>query len=167
MVAVTLARNGIFFLVAWETMSSLCAYALVSWITSAETRRAGWIYLIASHAGTGRAARAFVLLETHSLPSRARSYPARLRARCCTALAGFGVKAGIVPFHVWLRRRTPPSVPRVGAHVRRDGEARLRAALLRVALVLGGVPSAFGLSLAALGLAGALLGIALSRSSAI
>jgi hydrogenase-4 component B len=36
--------------------------------------------------------------------------------------------------------------------------------LLRVVLVLGGVSSAFGLSLAALGLAGALLGIALSLS---
>ena len=49
---VAIARNAVLFLVAWEVMA-LSAYVLVTFEhEKAEVRRAGWVYLIATHIGT-------------------------------------------------------------------------------------------------------------------
>jgi formate hydrogenlyase subunit 3/multisubunit Na+/H+ antiporter MnhD subunit len=163
MIAVTLARNGILFLVAWETMS-LCAYVLVSFDHErAEARRAGWIYLIASHAGTAALLALFVLLGDSFGGERAAvAAGASTTTLLALALVGFGVKAGIVPLHVWLPEAHAAAPSHVSALMSGAMVKLGYYGLLRVVLVLGGVSSAFGLSLAALGLAGALLGIALS-----
>ncbi len=165
MIAVTLARNGILFLVAWETMS-LCAYLLVTFEHErAEARRAGWIYLVASHMGTAALLALFVLLGDSlggasgtALTSAAAS-PGTLLA---LALVGFGVKAGIVPLHVWLPEAHAAAPSHVSALMSGAMVKLGYYGLLRVVWLLGGAPAAFGLSLAALGLVGALLGIALS-----
>jgi formate hydrogenlyase subunit 3/multisubunit Na+/H+ antiporter MnhD subunit len=167
MVTVTLARNGILFLVAWETMS-LCAYVLVSFDhESAEAGRAGWIYLIASHAGTAALLGLFVLLGDSLGAERGgalSSAGASTGTLLALALVGFGVKAGIVPLHVWLPEAHAAAPSHVSALMSGAMVKLGYYGLLRVVLVLGGVPSAFGLSLAALGLVGALLGISLSLS---
>ena len=167
MVAVTLARNGLLFLVAWEAMS-LCAYVLVTFDWErAEARRAGWIYLVASHAGTAALLALFVLLgdslgaERGGALASAGTSGGLLLA---LALFGFGVKAGIVPLHVWLPEAHSAAPSHVSALMSGAMVKLGYYGLLRVVLVLGGAPPAFGLSLAALGLAGALLGIALSLS---
>src|SRR5262249_19389612 len=49
MAVVVLARNGVLFLVAWEAMA-VTSFFLVSYRhQEAEARRAGWVYLIATH----------------------------------------------------------------------------------------------------------------------
>src|SRR5438876_9744264 len=51
MMRVVLARNVLTFLVFWEVMS-LASYFLVMTDTERdETRRAGWVYLVMTHAG--------------------------------------------------------------------------------------------------------------------
>jgi hydrogenase-4 component B len=167
MMAVTLARNGILFLVAWETMS-LCAYVLVSFdYERAEVQRAGWVYLIASHAGTAALLALFVLLGD-SLGGGAGAAAGGAAASPATllglALLGFGVKAGIVPLHVWLPEAHAAAPAHVSALMSGAMVKLGYYGLLRVVLLLGGARPAFGLSLAALGLLGALVGIALSLS---
>ncbi|MFI5315169.1 MAG: proton-conducting transporter membrane subunit [Myxococcota bacterium] len=164
MIAVTLARNGILFLVSWETMS-LCAYVLVSFEHErSEVRRAGWIYLIASHAGTAALLALFVLLGDALAGEAASGTGAGTSKLIALALVGFGVKAGIVPLHVWLPEAHSAAPSHVSALMSGAMVKLGYYGLLRVVLVLGGAPAGFGLVLAALGISGALLGISLSLS---
>jgi hydrogenase-4 component B len=62
MVMVVVARNGLIFLMAWELMS-LSAYFLVTFEHERdEARRAGWVYLVATHLGAAFLFAMFVLL---------------------------------------------------------------------------------------------------------
>src|SRR5262249_57181227 len=63
MVLVVVARNGVLFLVAWEVMA-VTSYFLVTFEGEKDSvRRAGWIYLIATHLGTAFLLALFVLLR--------------------------------------------------------------------------------------------------------
>jgi len=167
MIAVPLARNGVLFLVAWETMS-LCAYVLVSfehW--HAEARRAGWIYLIASHVGTAALLALVALLGDGFSASRGAGLAASgagAATICALALLGFGVKAGLVPLHVWLPEAHAAAPSHVSALMSGAMVKLGYYGLLRMVWLLGGVSLSFALVLAVLGLAGALVGIALSLS---
>lgn len=66
MVMVLIARTALLFLMAWEVMS-LAAYFLVTFEhEKADVRRAGWVYLIATHLGAAFLFLAFVLLGWHA-----------------------------------------------------------------------------------------------------
>ena len=66
MVMVVLARTALLFLVSWEVMS-LSAFFLVTFEhEKAEVRRAGWVYLVATHLGVAFLFAAFVLLGRHA-----------------------------------------------------------------------------------------------------
>jgi hydrogenase-4 component B len=106
---VFVARNTIFFLVGWEVMA-LSAFFLVSAEEEKkkEARAAGWLYLIATHAATLALFALFALLrhvagsfDLAPLPAGVAGSPAG-RAIFLLALAAFGTKAGLMPFHVWL-----------------------------------------------------------------
>jgi len=117
------AANAFFFLVAWEVMA-LSAYCLVSFEhEKAEARRAGVLFLIMSHAGTALLLIAFFLLATaggsldftsfHLLASR---LPAvQQGAVFLLFFAGFGVKAGIIPLHIWLPEAHPVAPSNISA----------------------------------------------------
>ncbi len=96
--------NGLHFLFAWEGFA-LSAYFLITLDNRhAAVRRAGWLYLAASHAGTmvlfaffsAMAAKTgtWILGPMHSNPELAPLF--------WLALFGFGVKAGMFPLHIWL-----------------------------------------------------------------
>ena len=121
--AVFTAANVFFFLVAWEVMA-LSAYCLVSFEhEKAETRRAGVLFLVMSHAGTGLLLIAFLMLASasgsldfasfHLLASK---LPLE-RQGVVFALffLGFGVKAGIIPIHVWLPAAHPVAPSNISA----------------------------------------------------
>jgi hydrogenase-4 component B len=120
---VFLADNAFFFLIAWEIMA-LSAYCLVSYEhEKEETRRAGVLYFVMSHIGTGCIMLGFLLLfqasgsysfETFQLLGD--SMPAGKRnAAFLLFLVGFGVKAGIVPLHTWLPAAHPVAPSNVSA----------------------------------------------------
>src|SRR5205809_1815656 len=103
------AGNAFFFLIAWEIMA-LTAYCLVSFEhEQAETRNAGVLYFIMSHVGTGCLILGFLLLFQNSGDYGFRSFhalgekmsPTQRNAVFLLFLGGFGVKAGIVPLHIW------------------------------------------------------------------
>lgn len=117
------ASNVFLFLLAWEVMA-LAAYCLVSFEhEKEETRKAGTLFLIMSHAGTGLLLIAFLTLATaggslafqdfHFLIS---SLPPVVQAAVIGMFfLGFGVKAGVIPIHVWLPAAHPVAPSNISA----------------------------------------------------
>ncbi|HQL79401.1 MAG TPA: hydrogenase 4 subunit B [Verrucomicrobiota bacterium] len=121
---VFVASNAFFFLIVWEIMA-LTAYCLVSFEhKEAETRNAGVLFFIMSHLGTGCLILGFLLLfqaagqalgsygpDAYSFESfralGSNLSPGRRDAAFLLFLVGFGVKAGIVPLHIWLPAAHP------------------------------------------------------------
>ena len=106
MVVVTTASNTLLFLVAWEGMTLFSFALVVSEHESLTVRRAGLLYLVAAHVATAALLILFVALgsppgwEGGLLGGARIALPAG--ALFALALIGFGTKAGVVPFHIWL-----------------------------------------------------------------
>jgi hydrogenase-4 component B len=108
--AVFTASNAFFFLIAWEMMA-LAAYCLITFEHQKEvTRQAGVLFFVMSHAGTGCLLIGFLLLNSHAGSLEFSSIAAsstKLTGSSQVAVfllffVGFGVKAGIIPLHIWL-----------------------------------------------------------------
>ena len=106
MALVVIARDGVLFLIAWEIMALAAYFAATVEDDRKEVRRAGWIYLVATHAGTlcllaffagWRRATGSFLLDAAPGMQAAPAGPLFV-----LALVGFGFKAGLMPAHVWL-----------------------------------------------------------------
>jgi hydrogenase-4 component B len=120
---VFVASDVFFFLVAWEVMA-LAAFCLVTYEhEKPEARRAAVVFLIMSHAGTGLLLAAFLVLagfgntldfaRFHLLASQLP--PAERDAIFVLFFLGFGVKAGIVPLHIWLPDAHPVAPSNISA----------------------------------------------------
>jgi len=120
---VFLADNAFFFLIAWEIMA-LSAYFLVSFEhEKEESRNAGVLFFVMSHIGTGCLILGFLLLfQTsggygfegfHAIGATMAAGPRN--AAFLLFLVGFGVKAGIVPLHIWLPVAHPAAPSNVSA----------------------------------------------------
>lgn len=169
MILVVIARTAFLFLLAWEVMS-LSAYFLVTFEhEKAEVRRAGWIYLVATHLGMAFLFATFVLLGRHAgtlefdgfqtMSPLATGWAGLL---FILALIGFGAKAGLVPFHVWLPEAHPAAPSHVSALMSGVMIKMGLYGLLRILTFLGQPAPWWGLTLAGLGLLTALVGIALA-----
>lgn len=153
--------NGLHFLFAWEAFA-LAAYFLITLDHGrGEARKAGWLYLAASHAGTMALFAFFSALaaRTGSWQLGPVHAQAGLAPLFWLALAGFGVKAGMFPLHIWL-----PS-----AHA--GAPSHVSAIMSAVAIKMGvygivrfsgwlPMPANAGWVLLAIGCASALAGIA-------
>lgn len=108
MAILLMARNGVFFIMVWEIMALSAYFLLVTEHEREDVRRAGTIYLIATHAGTAALFVCFSLLAARTgsflFPAAGSLSPLSPFAAiiALTAFAGFGAKAGIMPFHIWL-----------------------------------------------------------------
>jgi hydrogenase-4 component B len=111
------------FLIAWELMA-LTAYCLVSFEhEKRETREAGVLYFIMSHIDAGCIILGFLLLfqasgdysfaSLHGLGAKMSAGPRN--AAFILFLVGFGIKAGIVPLHIWLPVAHPVAPSNVSA----------------------------------------------------
>ncbi len=120
---VFVSDNAFFFLIAWEIMA-LAAYCLVSFEhEQPETRKAGVLFFIMSHIGTGCIMLGFLLLFQasggygfegfHALGEK--MPPGPRNAAFLLFLFGFGIKAGIVPLHTWLPAAHPVAPSNVSA----------------------------------------------------
>jgi hydrogenase-4 component B len=107
MALVVIAQNAILFLVGWEVMA-LAAFLLISTEDArAEVRESGLVYLVATRFGTLCLFAMFTLLQSvngsfdFSAPRLDAASPIA-SAMMVLALAGFGLKAGMIPLHLWL-----------------------------------------------------------------
>ncbi len=102
------ARNGILFLAAWEAMALAGFFLIVTEDHKEEVRRAGFTYLVATHVGTLSLFAVFALLEEATgsfdfpVAGALHTGAGTAAAVFLLALVGFGLKAGIMPMHVWL-----------------------------------------------------------------
>jgi len=108
MALMVIARNSILFLFGWEIMALSAFFLVTTEDREKEVQEAGWIYLVATHSATLCLFGLFALLRAASGSYTLRALepqaltPGVATAIFVLALAGFGLKAGIMPLHVWL-----------------------------------------------------------------
>jgi hydrogenase-4 component B len=108
MALVVLARNSVLFLIVWELMALAAFFLATVENDKADVRRAGWIYLVATHAGTICLLALFALMRQVSgsfafaVLDAGTVVPGMVTALFILSVVGFGFKAGLMPLHVWL-----------------------------------------------------------------
>ncbi len=121
MLMVVSAHNALFFLIVWEIMSLASYFLVIFENKEKENIKAGSLYFIMTHIGTACIILAFLLIfkSTGSLDFGVIKQhigaidPFTRNIIFVLALIGFGTKAGIIPFHVWL----PSAHPAAPSHV--------------------------------------------------
>jgi formate hydrogenlyase subunit 3/multisubunit Na+/H+ antiporter MnhD subunit len=163
---VVCARSVVPFMGAWELMAIGSLLLILTEHRHAEARRAGFIYIVATHVGTLALFALFATLARNggswtfdALAQAARIGGAARHVVLALALVAFGVKAGIVPLHFWL----PPAHAAAPSHV----SALMSGVvikigvygLLRVVWLVGPPPLWWGWLVLALGSLSAVLGV--------
>jgi hydrogenase-4 component B len=165
MALVVIARDGMLFLIAWELMALSAYFAATAEDDRQEVRRAGWIYLIATHIGTLCLLAMFALWHhaTGSFAWGVTPQPlpaAAVPALFVLALIGFGFKAGLMPLHVWLpgaHANAPSHVSAVMSGVMLKMGVY---GLVRMTMLLPDGPAWWGYTVLAAGAATSVAGIA-------
>lgn len=166
MAMLVMARNGVFFLMVWEIMALSAYFLLVTDHGREDVRRAGIVYLIATHTGSAALFVCFSCLAAQTgsflLPQAGSlsSLPPLALATALAAFVGFGAKAGIMPLHVWL----PSAHASAPSHV----SAMMSGVMLKMGLygmfrtltLYQDPPLIWGALLTVAGISSALLGIA-------
>jgi hydrogenase-4 component B len=120
--AVFVADGVVAFLFAWEVMTLLTAALVATEHEDPTSRRAAYLYLVMSHVGTGCLVAGFLILAA---AAGSMSFPVMLAggfvsgptrdALFALFFLGFGVKAGVIPLHVWLPEAHPAAPTSVSA----------------------------------------------------
>jgi hydrogenase-4 component B len=122
MAGLLLARNGVFFLVCWETMALSSFFLVLFDSESRESRDAAWVYFTSTHIGTAFLLVMFILAAdyTGSFEFGGQGCFSGMSGPLAglvflLALVGFGAKAGLAPAHVWLPEAHPAAPSHVSA----------------------------------------------------
>ncbi|MDE1869969.1 MAG: hydrogenase 4 subunit B [Candidatus Micrarchaeota archaeon] len=170
MAAVVSAQNAFAFLVFWELMA-LSSYYLVSFEHKEEaSKNAGFVYLLMTHFGTACLIVMYLILAggaggsfDFSAFSNATYLSIAKDAIFVLALVGFGVKAGLMPFHIWLPIAHPKAPSNISALM---SGIMLKTAIYGMVRVIFGFlavgitspPIWWGIALLGLGIISAVLG---------
>jgi hydrogenase-4 component B len=168
LILVVTAANGLFFLIAWELMSITSYFLVVYERNDKKNISAGYLYLIMTYVGT-----IFIMLSFLLLFKYTGSFDfAIIRANIALvpqtikdiififALIGFGTKAGIIPFHIWL----PAAHPAAPSHF----SAMMSGVMIKTGIymmirlfldMLQPIPIWWGLTVLVIGSISALLGV--------
>ena len=166
MSGVALARDGVSFLFAWEIMAISAWFLVSTEDEKPEVGEAGTLYMITTHTGT---LGLFALFPLLNLLTGSWLFPAPASldasswlstAILLTALFAFGLKAGIMPFHIWL----PSAHANAPSHV----SAAMSGVILKVGVYglirtlsfFHGVPLWWGCSILVLGVVSGVVGVA-------
>ncbi len=166
MQSVLLSMNIAGFMVSWEIMS-VASFFLVMADKEKASIKAALFYLVMTHLGAGALFAGFFLLSNGKLLADLSSLAVTAQALPPTSailalllfLFGFGSKAGLVPFHVWL----PEAHPQAPSHI----SALMSGVMLKVAVygflriisAFPMMPSWFGILVMVLGLLSAVFGV--------
>ncbi len=166
MILLLTSRNSILFLMAWEVMALSGFFLITTEDHKEEVRRAGFIYLIATHSGT-LALFAMFALVGHASGSLDFPLTGALSLTGSSlvfllGLFGFGMKAGLMPLHIWLP----------GAHAAAPSHASALLSgvmiktgiygLVRLTSFYSEIPAWWGWTILALGVISGIMGVALA-----
>lgn len=169
MVLVVMVTNAITFLVFWEIMT-LASYFLVTFeYRHHQVRKAGFSYIVMTHIGTVFIISAFLMMfngiggswDFSALSNNSAGLSDVTKTLVfISALIGFGIKAGIVPLHIWLPLAHPAAPSNVSAVM---SGVMLKTAiygLVRLVLdILGPGPVWWGGLVLAVGVISAIIGV--------
>jgi formate hydrogenlyase subunit 3/multisubunit Na+/H+ antiporter MnhD subunit len=169
LILVVTAANALLFLAAWEIMT-LASFFLVAFEhQKAEVRKAAWLYLVLAHLALMLLLALFIVcgvqcagFDFADFTSLARLPVAEATLLFTAAIAGFGVKAGLFPLHVWLPDAHPAAPSHVSALMSGVLVKTGIYGILRFYTLLPSVSGSAGIVLMALGGTGALFGITLA-----
>jgi len=162
------SANAFLFLIAWEVMA-LAAYGLVTFYhEDPEARRAGLLYIVMAHMDVGCLLLGFALLTQASGSAEFASF--RLVAaglsRSQQAVAfvlfflGFSIKAGVIPFHIWLPAAHPVAPSNISSLL---SGIVIKTGIYGMARIffdaLGVLPAWAGVTVLILGVVSAVLGV--------
>ena len=174
MLLVVTAQNVVAFLIAWEVMS-LTSYFLVIYEYREQTNiKAGTRYFIMMHVSFAFIVLAMLLLYRATgvldfanmapalltLPAQAGASPLMLGTILLSAFVGFGIKAGIIPLHIWL----PDAHPAAPSHV----SALMSGVMIKTGIymmvriffiIMPTPPLWFGLTVLAIAIISSILGV--------
>ena len=110
MLLVVTSYNGLYFLFVWELMALSSLFLVMFEYKKPETVKAGLIYFIMTHISTMFLLVAFLLLyyatgsfDFSTIHAASSSLSAVIRTFVLISLLiGLGIKAGIMPLHIWL-----------------------------------------------------------------
>lgn len=168
MALLVIAQNAILFLFGWELMAISAFFLVTTEDREPEVREAGWIYFVATHVCTLLLFAMFALMNVASEPNTFELVPLKAESTSSTtiawiyllALGAFGIKAGIMPLHVWL----PSSHAIAPSHVSALMSGVIIKmgiyGLVRVLSLLPTPPTWAGVLLLILGTISAVLGVA-------
>ena len=164
---VMVAGDAWVFLVGWEIVSLAAFFLVTTDQDDAAALRAGWIYLVSAHVSTLILFAMFALLRDATggwflAPSAALGSSSLLGPILLLALAGFGLKAGVIPLHVWLPEAHAAAPSHVSALLSGVVLKMGIYGLVRVLTMLPATPTWLGLALTALGVTSGVLGVVLA-----
>lgn len=164
MVLLVVAGDGLLFLFGWETMAVSALFLVAIEDHIAETRKAAWLYIAASHFATLSAFGVFALLYSQTGSFDYATLPdAKSTAAVCMGilgLVGFGTKAGLMPMHVWLPGAHAAAPSHVSAVMSGVMIKMGIYGIFRTASFFPTVPPYWGLITLAVGTISAILGVA-------
>ncbi len=118
MALVVVADNMITFMLAWEIMSLSSFFLVIYDYQAPENRKAGYLYFIFSQVGAMFILAAFAILYGHtgSFGFETADLTQSIKILIfILAFIGFGSKAGVFPFHVWLPHAHPAAPSHISA----------------------------------------------------
>lgn len=162
LVAVLCARDPLGFLIAWELMTLLPAAIILVGRSDRAARQTVFVYVAITHlAGVGVWLAVLLLADAGALDGVPLTEGSGLQAVVAiAAIIGFGTKAGLAPFHVWLPRAHPIAPAPVSALM---SGVMIKVALYGLVRVLtewlGDPPGWLGVTLLGLGALSAVGGV--------
>ena len=165
---VVVAADGLLFLFGWETMAVSAYFLVAAEDHIAETRKAAWLYMAASHFATLSAFGVFAILYSQTgsfsytiLPESGSTAAVWMAV---LGLIGFGTKAGIMPMHIWLPGAHAAAPSHVSAVMSGVVIKMGIYGMFRTASFFPHIPLSWGLVTLALGMISAVLGIVFAVS---
>ena len=163
MALVVTAANMITFMLFWEIMSLSSFFLVIHDYQKAENRKAGYLYFIFSHVGAMGILAAFGLIYgftgSFGFDGAAGLSEWVKIIVFVLAFAGFGSKAGVFPFHVWLPHAHPAAPSHISAVMSGVMIKTGIYGILRMYAVLNYHASVFGEILVITGMVSGILGV--------
>lgn len=159
-----IARQALAFLIGWEAMALSAFFLVATEDDRAESRRAAFVYIVATHVGTLTLFGMFALLRSVTgsfalSPLAATVGVGAMNGLFFLALLGFGLKAGMMPLHFWLPGAHAASPSHVSAMLSGVVLKMGIYGLLRMIWLIPRLPAAWGAAVLALGAVSGLLGV--------